>query len=238
MERAFYIDNHEIDYCFECYFDAPHCPALKGLKYNAKYDCKSDCDNVYIHDYQITADDFKKTLQALSQNSSPMCNLGNQNPWQQKHLLTIIFPRGNPVCCQQSIRNGTENELCGCTIVEMMDKNNLPYHIVKQYGFGHDYVFVEESNKKLYDEKCWLFEPLYIRSMCIGCKWHPRRINGELAQYVSDKDVCKPYVQEQDCPSRKMLSNGYTPYEAHVKCLACSEAIKWQLKFRSKVYAL
>jgi hypothetical protein len=119
----------------------------------------------------------------------------------------------------------------------MMDKNKLPYRIEKQFGLV-DHVDVKELNKKLFDEKCWLFEPLYIRGMCMGCKWHPKCTNGELAKYFPDKDVCKPYIQEQDCPYRKMIKDGYTPYEAHVRCLACSEAIKWQLKFRDKVYAL
>ena len=230
MKRAFYIDNQYVDRCWECYFDAPHCYALKGLEYHAQYDRKTDCDSVYINNAQINADDFKKTLY-----KKDTCDPKKQHPYI--HSIIIDFPRGNRACCQQSIRNGTEDELCGCAIIEMMDKNKLPYRIEKQFGLV-DHVDVKELNKKLFNEKCWLFDLLYIRGMCMGCKWHAKCTDGDLAQCFPDKDVCKPYVSSEDCPSRKMIRDGYSLYEAHVKCLACSEAIKWQLKWRNQVHAL
>ena len=244
MKREFYnIDGQILASC-DCYVDTPYCAALAGKKYSVNYNRPLDTETVTFTE-PVDAKKLQSHIKFLQSDLNieldDMCRQTKDNrcgPKVQHSIYgctNIFFHKkngtGNSMAsckCRISMFNGTEDTMRGCAILAMLDKNDIQYNLIKDRSYQPLHVVDVYINSQPAD-KFWCIDNLYLAGVCAGCKWHKPWITGKYLFNRSIINMCP--IDAEKCHARNLLKAGYTPYEAHVRCLACERAAKLKKEY-------
>lgn len=236
------LDGQLLTQC-ECFVDVPYCAALDDMQYSVNYNRNIDTETITFKEpidaeklqnhIKFLKSDLNVELDALCRPiKDNRCGPNVQHPVYRYtnmffHKKNGTYPSLYNRKCSISMLNGTDNEMQGCAILAELDKNNIQYTLYKPKHYKPLQVVRVYINNQPAD-KFWCIDNFYMLGICAGCKWHQPWKTGKYLFNRSIMNMCP--VDRDRCHAMKLLSAGYTPYEAHVRCLVCEHIARLKLQ--------